>query len=45
MCLRIAVMKRCAERCAMQLYRKHLLKYSFTAAELNSIESKDEVFV
>ena len=45
MWLRITVMKRCAERCALQLYRKHLLKYSFTAAELNNIESKDEVFV
>ena len=39
-------MKKCAEQDALQLYRTSLLKYfySFSVAELNDIESEDEVF-
>ena len=35
-------MKRCAERCPLQLYRTSLS--TFSAAELNNIESEDKVF-
>ena len=41
--LLIAIMKRCAERCALHLYRTSLsIFYSFSAAELNNLESEDE---
>ena len=38
-------MKRCAEQCALQLYRTSLsIFFFFSPAELNNIESEDEVF-
>ena len=36
-------MKRCAEQCALQLYCTSLSIF-FSPAELNNIESEDEVF-
>ena len=40
----IAIIKRCAEQCALQLYRASLSSFIlFSAAELNNIGSEDEI--